>query len=121
MMVVALLAACTAIDSIATGILLFGSPLPAALSGVAAAALHATAALLLAGSPPAPSSRRLLCMAGALAVPLAGPRGAAVALLPRGRGSAAMGRPLEARGREALTVGPMRRLGAALSSFAGLG
>ena len=116
MIIVALLAACTAIDSIATGILLLGTPLPAALSGVAAAALHVTAALLLAGSPRAPSSRRLLCMAGALAVPFAGLGVAAVVLLTRGRGSAAMERRLEARGREALTVVAMRRLGGALST-----
>ena len=116
MIVVALLAACTAIDAIATGILLLGTPVPATSPGVAATALHVIAALLLAGLSRAPSARRLLCLAAALALPFAGFGVAAAVLLTRGRGSAAMERRSRARGREALSVIATRRLGGALST-----
>jgi len=109
------LVACAAVDAVAAGILLLGTPLPQSLEGLAAAVVHGTAVLLLSGSARARPSRRWLCIASVLAVPFAGAAVATAILVTRGRGSTARARRRRARRRPAHTMAAMRRLERALS------
>jgi len=114
----ALLAGCVAIDAVAAGILLFGTPLSPLLEGPAAAALHATAVvLLLSGMPCARPSRRWLCAAAVLAVPCVGAAVAAAAIFTSGRGTTTAGRRRKARRRPELTVAAMERVRDSLSLY----
>jgi hypothetical protein len=113
----ALLAGCVAIDAVAAGILLFGTPLSPLLEGSAAAVLHATAVLLLSGMPYARPSRRWLCAAALLAVPCVGAAVAAAAIFTSGRGTTTAGRRRKARRRPELTVAAMERLRDSLSPY----
>jgi len=107
--------ACAVVDAFAAGILLVGAPLPQSFQVLAAAALHATAVLLLSGVARGRPSRRWLCVAAVLAVPCVGAAAAAVTLVTRGRGSAAIERRRTARRRPALARAAIERLGRALS------
>ena len=111
----ALIAASVALDALAAGALLTGTPLAPWLEALAAAVLHATAVLLLSGVARARPSRRWLGAAAALAVPGLGASVAFATLVARGYGSAAMGRRRKARRRRGLTSAAIRRLGSALS------
>ena len=111
----ALLAACAALDAMAAGILLVGTPLSPWLEGVAAAVSHGTALLFLSGLACARPSRRWLCLGAVLAVPLVGVAVATASLVAGGRGSTAPGRRTRARRRPALTMAAIQRLGGALS------
>ena len=111
-----LVAACAAVDAIAAGILLFGTPLPSSLNALAAAVAHGTAVLLLGGLARARPSRRWLGGAAVLAVPCVGAAVATAILVTRGRGSAVTGRRKKARRRPTLTMAAMQRLGGALST-----
>jgi len=113
----ALLAGCVAIDAVATGILLVGTPLPTLPEGIAAAVSHATAVLLLSGLPRAGSNRRWLCAAALLTVPCVGAAVAAAAIFTRGRGTTVAGRRRKARRRPELTVAAMERLRDSLSLY----
>ena len=118
---VALVAACAAIDAVAAGMLLLGTTLPPLLEGLAAAVSHGTVVLLLNGLAGARPSRRWLCVAAVLAVPCVGAAVAAAVLCTNGRGSAAMARRRKARRRPSLTMAEMQRLGEALSPCDALG
>jgi hypothetical protein len=83
-----LLVVSLAMESVAAGILLVGTPHPRFGLALIAAASHAMASLLLAAVPKVAPSRRLLCVAAVLAVPLAGVGVAAVVLGTTGRGLA---------------------------------
>jgi len=111
----ALLVACAAIDTVAAGILLLGTPLPPSLEGLAAAATHGMAVLLLSSLARGRPSRRWLGVAAVLAVPLIGAAVVTAILFTRGRGSAAMERRRKARERPALTTAAMQRLAGGLS------
>ena len=111
----ALLAGCAAIDAAAAGILLLGTPLPPLLEGLAAAASHGAAVLLLSGLPRMRPSRRWLGTAAVLTVPCVGVTVAAAAIFTRGRGTAAMERRRKPRRRPALTMAAMERLRDSLS------
>jgi HEAT repeat protein len=110
-----LVAACSVLDAVAAAILLFGTPLPPLLEGLAAAISHGTAVVLLSSSVRTPPSRRWLCVAAVLAIPFAGAAVAAVTLVTRGRRSATMRRRRKLPARPALTIAAMRHLGSALS------
>jgi len=112
---VSLVLACAAVDALAAGILLVGAPLPSSFEVLAVVALHATAVLLLSGVARGRPSRRWLCIAGVLVVPCVGAAAAAVTLVTRGRGSAAVGRRRMTRRRPGLTKAAVHRLGGALS------
>jgi len=111
----ALLAACAAVDAVAAGVLLLGTPLPPSLEWVAAAVSHGTAVLLLCGLAPARPSLRWVCGAAVLAVPCVGAAVAATVLVTRGRGTAAVLRRRRARRRPALTLVAIQRLRETLS------
>jgi hypothetical protein len=114
--VAALLAASAAVDAVAAGILLLGTPLPPMLEGLAAAAAHGMAALILTRWARVRPSRRWLGVAAVLAVPGVGAAVAATVVATRGRGSAAaLARRRKPRRRAALTLPAMRRLADALS------
>ena len=113
----ALVAACAALDAIAAGILLLGTPLPRPLEGLAAAVLHGTPALLLFRLDRTRPSRRWLCVAAMLAVPCVGAAVATATLATRGRGSAAMERRGKPHRQPRLTMAALRRLGGALSPY----
>src|SRR5882724_8103868 len=113
----ALIAVCVAADAVAAGILLLGTSLPRPLEGLAAAALHGTAALFLSCLASARPSRRWLCVMAVLAVPLVGTAVSTAALATRGRGSVAMRRHGPARRRQALTIAAMQCLRDALSPY----
>ena len=117
----ALLVACAAIDAVAAGLMLLGTPLPPSVQGLAVAVLHGAAVLLLSRVSRARPSRRWLCVTAVLAVPFVGAAVAAAILFTRGRGSAALGRRSRARRRPALTMAEMQRLGDALSPCDALG
>ena len=112
-----LVAACAAVDAIAAGILLLGTPLPPSLEVLAAAVSHGTAVLLVSGLVGARPSRRWLCVAAVLAIPFVGVAVATATLATEGRGSAALERRRKARRRPALTMAAMQRLGGALSPY----
>ena len=112
----ALVAACAALDAIAAGILLLGTPFPPSLAVLAAAVSHATAILLLFGVARARPSRRWLCGAAVLAIPGVGAAVAAAVLVTRGKGSAVRGRVRRGRRRPALTMAAIQRLGSTLST-----
>lgn len=112
---VALLVPCAALDAVAAGILLLGTPLAPPLEALAATVSHATAVLLLCGLARERPSHRWLCVAAVLAVPFVGTAVAATILVTRGRGSFAMERRRKARRRPPLTTAAIQRLGAALS------
>jgi hypothetical protein len=107
--------ASAAVDAVAAGILLLGTPFAPGLDALAAAVSHATAVLLLSGLARARPGRRCLCVAAVLAVPCAGVAVAAATWVTRGRGSAARERRRRKRRRPALTRTALRRLGDALS------
>jgi len=111
----ALVVACAAVDAVAAGILLLGTPLSQSLEGLAAAVSHGMAVLLVSGLARARPSRRWLCVAAVLAVPFVGAAVAAAAIATRGRGSITLGRLRRTRRRPALTVAAIQRLGGALS------
>ena len=113
--VAALLVACAAVDAIAAGILLLGTPLPRPLEGFAVAVSHGAAVALLYGSARARPSRQWLSVAALLTVPFVGAAVAATILSVRGRGSAAMRRRRRPRRPPAPTPAAIRRLGGALS------
>ena len=112
---VAVLATCAAVDALAVGILLLGTPLPLPLEGVAAAVSHGTAVLLLSGLARGRPSRHWLCVGAVLAVPLIGAAVAAAILATRGRCATAIRRRWGARRRPALALVELNRLGHALS------
>lgn len=112
---VAALAACAAVDALAVGILLVGTPLPLPLEGVAAAVSHGTAVILLSGLARGRPSRQWLCVGAALAVPLIGTAVAAAILATRGRAWTPRRRRGGAHRRPALALVEMKRLGGALS------
>ena len=114
----ALVAACAAVDAVAAGILLLGTPLPPLLEGLTAAISHGMAVLLLCALPPrARPSRRWLCAAAVLAVPCVGAAVAAATVLTRGRGAAAVRRRRKTQRQPALTRAAMLRLRDALSPY----
>ena len=110
-----LLVVCAAVDAVAAGILLFGTPLPLSLEALAAAVAHGTAVLVMSGLARARPSRRWLCVAAVLAVPFVGAAVATAIFFARGDGSTAKRRRRETRRRAALTMAGVKRLGAALS------
>lgn len=112
---VALFVACTAVDAVAAGILLIGTPLAPSFELLAAAVLHATSVLFLSGLARERPSRRWLCVAAVLAVPFVGAAVAATILATRGRGSFVMERRTKARRRPTLATAAIQRLGGALS------
>ncbi len=114
--VAALVAACAAVDAVAAGILLLGTPLPPSVAGPAAVVLHGTAVLFLIRLARARPSRGWLGGAAVLAVPCLGVAVATAILVTRGRGSAVTGRRPKARRRPALTMAAMQRLGGALTT-----
>ena len=106
---------CVAIDAVAAGILLRGTPLSPWLEGMAAAVLHAAAILVLSGLARDLPSRRWLCVAAVLAIPCVGTAVAAATLVARGRGAAARRRRRRARRRPELSMAAMSRLRDSLS------
>ena len=112
---VALLVACAALDAVAAGILLHGTPLAPPLEGIAAMVLHATAVLLMCGVARERPSRRWLCAAAVLAVPVVGAVVAAATLVTRGRGTLAMESRRKPRRPSRLTMAEIKRLAGALS------
>lgn len=108
-------AAVVAVDAVAAAILLLGGPRPAWLAGLVAALAHGAAALLARRLGRGRSSRRALCVAAVLAVPLAGAFIAAAALLTRGRGSVPAVRPRRPRRRRSPVVASVQRLARAPS------
>jgi len=110
-----LVAACAAVDAVAAGMLMLGTPLPLWLEGLAAAACHGTAVLLFSCFAQTRPSRRWLCVAAVLAVPCVGAAIAAAAFVTRGRGTVTVGRRRKPRRRSALSMAAMRRLRDALS------
>jgi len=112
---VALLVACAALDAVAAGILLIGTPLARPLELLAALVSHGAAVLLLSGLARERPSRRWLGVAAALAVPFAGAAVATAMFATRGRGSIVMERRRKARRRTPLTATAIERLGGALA------
>jgi len=115
MRVAALVAGYAVAEAVAAGILIFGTPLPPLLEGLAAAVSHGAAVLLLSGLTRPRPSCRWLCVAAVLAVPLVGTAIAAAAYLTRGRGPAVIDKRVKARRRPALTIAAMRLLRDSLS------
>jgi hypothetical protein len=113
--VAAFLAACAAVDAVAAGILLLGTPLPALLEGLAAAVSHGIAVLFMWDLARERPSRRWLCLAAVLAVPFVGAAVATTILVTKGRGSFAIEGRTRARRRPALTTDAIQRLGTQLS------
>lgn len=104
-----------AAGAVATGILVFATPLTAPLAWSAALS-HGTAVMLIHGLFRGRPSRRWIGCAATLAIPLVGTVIAAAAMAARGRGSAAALRPrATVRRRPTLTVAALRRLASALS------
>lgn len=115
---VALVGACAAVaavDAVAAGTLLQGTPFPPLLGGTAALVSHGIAALLLFSLARGRPSRRWLCVAAVLAVPCVGAAVATATVVTKGRRATAIRRRERARRRPAFTAAAMRRLGDALS------
>jgi len=110
----ALLVACAALDAVAAGILVLGTPLAPPLEVLAAMVSHATAVLLVCGLAQERPSRRWLGVAAVLAVPFVGAAVAAATLVTRGRGSFAMECRRKAPRQSRLTMAAIQRLGGAL-------
>ena len=109
----AILVMCAAVDAVAAGILLLGTPLPQQV--LAAVVAHGAAVLVLSRVARARPSRRWLYIAAVLVVPFAGAAVAVAIFVTKGRGSTATWRRRKARRRLALTTAAMRHLGVALS------
>jgi HEAT repeat protein len=113
--VIALVAACTAIDAVAAVLLLLRTPLPPLVAGLAAAIAHTAAVLLLSGSARGRPSRRWLGTAAMLAVPCAGAAVATAVFTTKGRGSPDTHRYRRSRGRPAPAISALRRVAHSLS------
>ena len=102
-------------DAIAAGVLLLGTPLPAAAECIVASLAHACALLFVWSLDPARASRRWLNLAVVAAIPCLGVFAVATVLSTRGRGPAV--RHPRSRPREVpiLTEDGARRLASALS------
>lgn len=112
----ALVAAAAAIDAVTAGILLFGTPHLTPLEAGALALAHGVALSLLWCITPARASRRWLCSAALLAVPLAGAGVAAVLSSVKGRGALPVARRERTRrGPPRITASVAERLGRSLS------
>ena len=109
------LVACAAVDALAAGILLVGTSLPHPLELLSAAALHATAILLIVGHSHERPSLRWLSAAALLVVPFAGVAIAGAILGTTGRGTVSIGRHRRTRRRPTLTRAELLRMGGALS------
>jgi len=110
-----------AIDVVAVAILLHGTSLASPLEGLVAGAVHVAVVLLLSVLHGGRASRRRLCFAAALTVPVVGVAIAAAALATRGRGVALVRRHRDARRRRAPLKATLERLGSALSPCDALG
>ena len=110
----ALLVACAALDAVAAGILLLGTPLAPSLELLAAMGSHAAAVLLMCGLARERPSRRWLCVAAVLAVPFVGAAVAAATLVTKGRGTIAMESRRKPRRPSRLTMAEIQRLAGAL-------
>ena len=104
----ALLAGCAAVDAVAAGIVLLGTPLPRPLAFMMAAALHLAAVVLLWGLTAARPSQRWLSSAALLAVPFVGAAIAVAILVTTGRGTASIGRHRRSRRRAPPTRAELR-------------
>jgi hypothetical protein len=115
------IASAAAIDALAVAILFHGTSLASPLEGLVAGALHLAAVMLFLVLHGGRASRRRLCFAAALTVPVVGVAIAAAALATRGQSAAPVRLHRDAPRRRAPLKAVLERLGSALSPCDALG